>query len=759
MDSIYLIIVIILLCLATLDLIVGVSNDAVNFLNSSIGSRVAPLWVIFTVASIGVLVGVLFSSGMMEVARSGVFYPEKFTFPAIMTLFLAVMLTDVILLDLFNTFGLPTSTTVSLVFELLGAAVAVALFTLWTTETGEQLGDFINSGKALAIISGIFISIAIAFIVGSIIMYISRLIFSFNYGKTFRLLGAIWSGLALTAITYFAIFKGLKGSVLVTAETLAYLENNMATALLYTFVGWTVLMALLQHIFRVKILKIIVLAGTAALAMAFAGNDLVNFIGVFMAGFDSFKIASEVAASGGDVNTLYMGDLAQPVVANIGWLMGAGIIMVLALWFSKKSRSVTDTEVNLARKGEGIERFSSSPLSRSIVRSSLNFSKTIDQITPAPVKRFLENRFEPIALENNASFDLIRASVNLTIAALLISLGTSLKLPLSTTYVTFMVAMGSSLADRAWGRESAVYRINGVLTVVAGWLLTALIAFSASLLIGLFLAWGGKIAIAVMVLLVGFLLYKSSKLHTQRKSKEEQLQKVPSSEIQLVTSCNEDVRLVLEKTLSIYKSVLDGLRDEDRKRVKKAMNEAYDLYEKFGDKRTYEVVPTIEKMQMNALDLEQEYVQLVDYSYEITKSLKAITESTFRYIDNNHSAFTKEQLDDLQMIYKILSESFDSYHQMDREGDYAQFSKVTAMRDIIFELYSKLNKRQIKRVKANESTTRSSILFLNLVNESKIITLQSSNLMKSHRNFKENYAGTGPELNAKALLKKITLNL
>jgi len=759
MDSIYLIIVIILLGLATLDLIVGVSNDAVNFLNSSIGSRVAPLWAIFTVASIGVLVGVLFSSGMMEVARSGVFYPEKFTFPAIMTLFLAVMLTDVILLDLFNTFGLPTSTTVSLVFELLGAAVAVALFTLWTTETGEQLGDFINSGKALAIISGIFISIAVAFIVGSIIMYISRLIFSFNYGKTFRFLGAIWSGLALTAITYFAIFKGLKGSVLVTAETLAYLESNMGTALLYTFTGWTVLMALLQHIFRVKILKIIVLAGTAALAMAFAGNDLVNFIGVFMAGFDSFKIASEVAASGGNIETLYMGDLAQPVVANIGWLLGAGIIMVLALWFSKKSRSVTETEVNLARKGEGIERFSSSPLSRSIVRSSLNFSKTIDQITPAPVRRFLENRFEPMAMENSASFDLIRASVNLTIAALLISLGTSLKLPLSTTYVTFMVAMGSSLADRAWGRESAVYRINGVLTVVAGWLLTALIAFSASLLIGLFLAWGGKIAIAIMMLLVGLLLYKSGRMHTKRKSREQQQQQVLSSEIELVTSCNEDVRLILEKTLSIYKSVLDGLKDENRKKVKKAMNEANELYDKFRDKRTYEVVPTIEKMQMNALDLEQEYVQLVDYSYEITKSLKAVTESTFQYIDNNHTAFTKEQLDDLKTIYNILSESFNSYNQMDREGDYSQFSRVTAMRDIIFELYSKLNKRQIKRVKGSQSTTRSSILFLNLVNESKIITLQSSNLMKSHRNFKENYAGTGPELNAKALLKKITLNL
>lgn len=759
MDSIYLIIVIILLGLATLDLIVGVSNDAVNFLNSSIGSKVAPLWVIFTVASIGILFGTMFSSGMMEIARSGVFFPEKFTFPSIMVLFLAVMLTDVILLDLFNTFGLPTSTTVSLVFELLGAAVAVALFTLWTTDTGDQLGDFINSGKALAIISGIFISIAIAFIVGSITMYISRLIFSFKYDKTFRFLGAFWGGLALTAITYFAIFKGLKGSVLVTTETLAFLESNMSTALLYTFTGWTVLMAILQHIFRVKILKIIVLAGTAALAMAFAGNDLVNFIGVFMAGFDSFKIAGEVAATGGDINTLYMGELTQPVVANIGWLLGAGVIMVLALWFSKKSRSVTETEVNLARKGEGIERFSSSPLSRSIVRSSLNFSRTIDQFTPTPVKRFFDNRFEPIAMENNASFDLIRASVNLTIAALLISLGTSLKLPLSTTYVTFMVAMGSSLADRAWGRESAVYRINGVLTVVAGWLLTALIAFSASLLIGLFLAWGGKIAIAVMVLLVGFLLYKSSRMHTKRKSKEAQQQKVPSSEIQLVTSCNEDVRLILDKTLSIYKSVLDGLKDEDRKTVKKAMNEAYDLYDKFRDKRTYEVVPTIEKMQMNALDLEQEYVQLVDYSYEITKSLKAVTETTFQYIDNNHTAFTKEQLDDLKTVYKILTEAFESYYQMDSEGDYSEFSKVTAMRDIIFELYSKLNKRQIKRVKANESTTRSSILFLNLVNESKIITLQSSNLMKSHRNFKENYAGTGPELNAKALLKTITLNL
>ena len=759
MDPIYLIIVIILLGLAALDLVVGVANDAVNFLNSSIGSKVAPLWVILTVASIGVMIGTMFSSGMMEIARSGVFYPEKFAFPAIMMLFLAVMLTDVILLDLFNTFGLPTSTTVSLVFELLGAAVAVALFSVWDAGSGEHIGEYLNSGKALAIIGGIFISIAIAFAVGSLIMYISRLIFSFNYHKAFKYLGAIWGGIALTAITYFAIFKGLKGSVLVSSDMLHYLEHNMGTALLYTFIGWTVFMGILQHLFHVKILKVIVLSGTAALAMAFAGNDLLNFIGVFMAGYDSFQIAREVAASGGDINQLYMGRLSEPVVANIWWLLGAGVIMVLALWFSKKSRSVTETEVNLSRKGDGVERFSSSPLSRTMVRSSLNLSKSISKAIPTPAKEFINKRFEPVELENKASFDLIRASVNLTIAAMLISLGTSLKLPLSTTYVTFMVAMGSSLADRAWGRESAVYRINGVLTVVAGWLLTALVAFTASLLVGLFLMWGGKIAVGVMVVLVVFILFKSGKLHTKLKNKEQQQQQILSSEQQLVTSCNNEVHQVLEKTLFIYKSIVEGMRDEDRKVVKKAMGEAYELYEKFKDKRDYEVVPTLEAIQMNALELEQEYVQLVGFSYEITKSLKAITEVTYRHIDNNHSAFSKEQIEDLIIIYKMLSDSFAAYERMEQSGNYSQFNLIVNMRETILDLNPKLTKRQIKRVKAGESTTRSSILFLNLVNESKIITLQTSNLMKSHRNFKEQYLKSISERKTTPMIGKVPLDI
>ncbi len=760
MDSIYLIIVIVLLGLAILDLFVGVSNDAVNFLNSSIGSKVAPVKIIFAVASIGVLIGTMFSSGMMEIARSGVFYPEKFTFPAIMMLFLAVMLTDVLLLDIFNTFGLPTSTTVSLVFELLGAAVAVALFTIWTTETGENLGEYINSGKALAIISGIFISIAIAFIVGSIIMYLSRIIFSFKYKKPFKYLGALWGGIALTAITYFAIFKGLKGSVLVTADTLLYLENNMGTALLYTLLGWTLFMALMQHVFKVKILNVIVLVGTAALAMAFAGNDLVNFIGVFMAGFDSFHIAQEFAASGGEVNSLYMNGLSEPVTANIYWLLGAGIIMVLALTFSKKTRTVSDTEVNLARKGEGIERFSSSPLSRSIVRGSLAFGKSMDKITPESLKKFIDKRFEPVELENKASFDLIRASVNLTVSAMLISLGTSLKLPLSTTFVTFMVAMGSSFADRAWGRESAVYRINGVLTVVAGWFLTALLAFTAAMIVAFFLMWGGKIAIAIMLVLVIFLLSRSGKLHSKRKSKVEQHQQILSSKDQLITSCNKDVHLVLDKTLWILKKVIDGLNNENRKVARKAMNESVELYEKFKDKRDYEVVPTLESIQINALDLEQEYVQLVDYSYELTKSLKAISESTFNYINNNHSAFSKDQIDDLKLIYNTLSDVYSGYTIMEESGDYSMFHKVTSLRDFILELNPKLTKRQIKRVKEGVSSTRNSILFLNLVNESKIVTLQSGNLMKSHRNFKEQSSKqSGTMIGIKEIIKDATLNL
>ena len=381
MDTIYIVIVLVLLGLAVLDLVVGVANDAVNFLNSAIGSKVAPLWVILTVASGGVLLGSLFSSGMMEIARSGVFYPDKFNYHDIMLLFLAVMVTDVILLDVFNTFGLPTSTTVSLVFELLGAAVAVALVNIWQSGNGILL-DYINSGKALTIISGILISVVIAFVVGTIIMYFSRLLFSFNYKKSFKYIGAFWSALALTAISYFAIFKGLKGTTLISKDVIENISENITQYLIYTWLFWSILLSVLQWVFKVNILRIIILAGTAALALSFAGNDLVNFIGVFMAGLSSYEIANEAIAAGGSVDGLTMGKLSEPISVDWRYLFGAGIIMILALWFSKKARSVTATGVDLSRQGEGQERFNSTSASRSIVRNVIGINKFIHKLTP-----------------------------------------------------------------------------------------------------------------------------------------------------------------------------------------------------------------------------------------------------------------------------------------------------------------------------------------------------------------------------------------
>ena len=505
MDPIYYFIIGLLLVLSCFDLVVGVSNDAANFLNSAVGSKAAPRRTIILVAALGIIIGSLFSSGMMEIARSGVFMPAQFTFHDIMLIFLAVMLTDVILLDVFNTFGLPTSTTVSIVFELLGGAVAVALFKIWSGEPGvaQDLASYINSSKALAIISGIFSSVFVAFICGISVMWISRLIFSFNYRKSFKYLGAVWCGVALTAITYFAVFKGLKGSTLVTKDMIRHLDAHIWLYVCYSFVFWTVLMAVLQNVCKVNILKIAVLAGTMALALSFAGNDLVNFIGVFMAGQSSMEIASAAVAQGMDLSTLTMGGLTAPVTADWRYLLGAGLIMVLALMFSKKARTVTDTEVNLARQGGGVERFGSVPPARMMVRYALNASRVVEKIMPASVGRFIEKRFQPVSEgpDNGASFDLIRASVNLTVAALLISLATSLKLPLSTTYVTFMVAMGSSLADKAWGRDSAVYRITGVITVISGWFFTAFAAFAMCCMVAACIVYGGVFGIITMCVL------------------------------------------------------------------------------------------------------------------------------------------------------------------------------------------------------------------------------------------------------------------
>jgi len=736
MDTIYIVIVLVLLGLAALDLVVGVANDAVNFLNSSIGSKVAPLWVILTVASIGVLVGSLFSSGMMEIARSGVFYPGKFTFSDIMLLFLAVMVTDVILLDVFNTFGLPTSTTVSLIFELLGAAVAVALVNIWRSDSG-MLFEYINTAKALTIISGILVSVVIAFTVGSIVMWFSRLLFSFKYKKSFSYIGAVWSGLALTAITYFAIFKGLKGTTLISKESINYIQDNLGSVLFFIWLGWSAIMAILQHVFKVKILKIIILAGTAALALSFAGNDLVNFIGVFMAGLSSFEIASDVVAAGGSVDTLTMGKLSEPVSVDWRYLFGAGIIMVLALWFSKKARTVTKTEVNLSRQGEGIERFSSTGASRSLVRNAVSMSKFFRRITPERVTNFVESRFKPLSDEesSDASFDLIRASVNLTISALLISAGTSLKLPLSTTYVTFMVAMGSSLADRAWGRESAVYRITGVLTVISGWFVTAIVAFTVAAIVAFALMYGGIYAVVGVIALVVFLFIQFTLLHKRREKKLEREDIQPSTnEHDIVVNCTNEIRESVKTTVDIYSKMLDGLFNENRKELHNLYKIADEFHGKSKRRRAYEVLPTLQHLEHTSLDTGQYYVQAVDYFYEISVSLRYMTESSYNFIDNAHEGFTKEQIEDLRILGKELISVYNDFNRMIDSKDYSGLESIKERRAVILDLYSDLVKKQIRRTKNKDTGTRNSILYLNLLNETKAIALKSVNLMRAQMN-------------------------
>jgi len=736
MDSIYIVIMLVLLALAALDLYVGVANDAVNFLYSAIGSKVAPLWVILTVASGGVIIGSIFSSGMMEVARSGVFYPGQFTFNDIMLLFLAVMVTDVILLDVFNTFGLPTSTTVSLVFELLGAAVAVALVNIWQSETGHLL-DYINSGKALTIISAILVSVAIAFSFGSLIMYLTRLLFSFRYKKTFKYFGAIWSGLSLTAITYFAIFKGLKGSSIISKETFTFLNENTGLLLMYSFIGWTILMGILQHFFKVNILKINILAGTASLALAFAGNDLVNFIGVFMAGLGAFEIASGVVASGGSIENLTMEKLAEPVVADWRYLLGAATIMILALWFSKKARSVTSTGVDLSRQSEGVERFSSTGASRSLVRSAINFNKLVEFVTPKKVLDFVESRFEPLTEEEqeDVSFDLIRASVNLSVATLLISLGTSLKLPLSTTYVTFMVAMGSSLADRAWGRESAVYRISGVLTVVSGWFLTAIVAFSVAAAVAFGLMYGGKFAVFASIGVVAFLMYQFMKIHKKREANQIDIAKNEhKTEHDIIVECTKEIEHSVNKIIQIYQGVLDGLFSEDRKALNKLYKIADEFHGRSKRRRLNEVLPTIQKLEHQSLDTAQYYVQAMDYFYEISMSLRFITESSYKFIDNAHEGFSKEQIEDLKILGTEFIGVYRDFNEMIQKNDYSGLALIKERRATLLDLYSELVKKQIKRTKEKESGSRNTILYLNILNETKVIAMKSVNLMRAQMN-------------------------
>lgn len=758
--DIYLIFVIVLILLAVSDLIVGITNDAANFLNSAIGSKVIPLKYILAIAGAGVLLGTTFSSGMMEIARSGIFNPGQFFFSEIMIIFLAVMITDVVLLDTFNTFGFPTSTTVSIIFELLGASVAVALVKIFKTAGSiADLGIYINTAKALAIISGILLSVIIAFTCGMIVQFFTRLVFSFNYEKNLKYFGALWGGVAITAIVYFILVKGARGASFMTEEAVKWIQSNVGELLLFTFIGITVLLQLLTSIFRVNILKIIILVGTFSLAMAFAGNDLVNFIGVPLAGLSSYN--EYVSDPSVNPDALRMTALSQPIKTPTLFLLAAGSVMVATLFLSKKARTVSQTEISLARQeAEGNERFSSSRISRSIVRGTVSISKTINRILPGRLVLFIEKRFDPVFFRKKgknkkdaSSFDLLRASVNMFVASMLIALATSLKLPLSTTYVTFMVAMGTSLSDRAWGRESAVYRITGVISVIGGWFFTAITAFTVSFIVAMFLNWGGLVATIIAILLAIFFVFRTNFIHKRIYEKIHKKDEFDDKETlngeNIVQRCNSTLINVTGTVAKLYFSSVLNLIKEDRGKMKKTLKKIEDLNQLAKDLK-YNIYPTLKKLEEDSIETGHYYVQILDYLREIAHCLRFIGDPVFEYIDNNHPPLIKEQVKDLHELNESIVSFFEEIQGIIRKKSFKDLETLIAHQHTILDLIARIKKNQVKYIKSDLVGTRNTLLYLNLLSESKNLVLYALNMVKSHRDFM-----LSDELNSKSKSKVV----
>lgn len=718
MDYLYIAIVGILFLFAFFDLIVGVSNDAVNFLNSALGSKVAPVKVIMIIASLWILAGALFSSGMMEVARKGIFHPSMFTFADIMVIFLAVMITDVILLDLYNTFRMPTSTTVSIVFELLGAAVAISLFKI--SQAGEGLSaimSYINSEKALVIITWILLSVVIAFSVGAIIQYLVRMVFTFKYQKKLKYYGAIWWGIAITAITYFLLIKGAKG-YLISGDTLDWVTHNTWMLMGILFVGWTIILQLVRSLWKVNILKFIVLVGTFALAMAFAGNDLVNFIGVPIAGYNSFQLF--ISSWGANAGSFMMEGLAGKVPTPFYFLLIAGLVMVLTLHLSKKAKSVTETEIGLGRDSVGFERFKASGISRMVIRGVLFTGKGLGKLIPQTLAHNVKSRFErstEIYKKDAPAFDLVRASVNLTVASVLIAFATSLKLPLSTTYVTFMVAMGASLADGVWGRESAVYRVTGVLAVIGGWFLTAFSAFVLCGLIASFIFVGGWVAILVMFLIAGTLVYRThiyyGKTSTADAEKIALYDEETSSD--LVTILAQYAAKTIKKSHTILDETIDAIEGLKRSELSKQLRKAKVL-EEHTDVLKTKIHSTFSDLPKEAIESGAHYVQGISYLRKISHGLVDLVDMCNTYAHNHHPELVKKQIDELQKIKKMIAD-FVKHCETSISENQDDYKALKLLGHDNFAKLETYKKAQLKRIKGNDVGVRNSMLFLTILGD------------------------------------------
>ena len=746
MDSIFYLMIFALAILAVADLIVGVSNDAVNFLNSAIGSKVISYRNILIIASLGVFVGAVFSSGMMEVARKGIFVPSKFYFDEIMFIFMAVMIGDILLLDFFNTLGMPTSTTVSIVFNLLGAAVVMALIKigLSDTETAADLSNYINTEKAKQIISGILLSVVISFTVGMIVQWVSRLVFSFQYEKKVKNFGFIFAGICLTAIGYFIFFKGLKGTPFY-GDIKGFLAQNTLLVIASMLAFWTLLMFIIDKVFKINVLIIVIGLGTFGLALAFAGNDLVNFIGVPMAAYHSYEAWS---VSGIPASEFSMEILSEKVPTEPVLLFIAGSIMVVTLAFSKKARTVSDTSIDLSRQGDGSERFQPNFLSRSIVKGSTKLVNAISTILPSSVQARITSSFQTPALEISEekakalpAFDMIRASINLAVAGILISIATSMKLPLSTTYVTFMVAMGTSLADRAWGRESAVYRVAGVVNVIGGWFFTAFSAFTFAGILTYIIYMGRGAAIAILLLFAAVLVvrnYLSHKKKSNAQSDHTSLKKSASHTVQeIIEESADNVAKSMYRTTRIFNGVVDGLSNQDSGALKK-MRKRIGTFEEEVESLRNHLFYFIKNLDETSVRGSNFYIMVLANLTDVVQSLEFIAKKSYKHIDNNHKALSKSQISDLNEIQSMFNGILVSVEQAFTSQNFSDLSTCLEKEESILALISEKIDVQIARTRKEEVSPKNTTLYFNLLLETKDLVKAVMRLVEEYHNSSSN---------------------
>ncbi len=738
MDNIYLLMLVALAILAIADLVVGVSNDAVNFLNSALGSKAISFRTIMIVASLGIAFGAVFSSGMMEVARKGIFNPGEFYFNEIMIIFMAVMITDILLLDFFNTLGMPTSTTVSIVFELLGAAVAMALIKIGADNGSfSDLGNYINTKKATEIIMGILLSVVVAFSIGAFVQYIARVLLSFNFEKKAKWVGAVFGGIALAAITYFIFIKGLKGTDYYV-QIKPFVEGKTALIILISLLVWTLLSYLFIKLLKGNIYKLIIIIGTFALALAFAGNDLVNFIGVPIAAWQSYEAW---VGSGVPATEFAMDVLDKKVATPTVLLLLAGLIMVLTLWLSSKAKNVVKTSIDLSSQGDMKERFEPHFLSRSLVRGSMMMSKYYLIITPQVIQDKIERQFEKpiIKLSKNRThelpaFDMVRAAVNLMVASVLISIATSMKLPLSTTYVTFMVAMGSSLADRAWGRESAVYRVAGVLNVIGGWFFTALSAFIAAGTVAYLIQLGGPLMIAVLLLVAVLLLSRNYIKHIKKTrvvKEEDSLNRAESNSIHgVIEESADNISKALKRVGKINEITIRGLIDQDLSTLKKAKETVVKLESEIEDLQN-DIFYFIKDLDDSYLGASKFYIDIIGSLQDIAQSLSLIVKVSHKHVHNNHKKLKKKQVEELLEIndklinlFGIIREVFDS-----RDFDKIVPDIIEAKLSLLADVKDSIQ-QQVERTREKETTSpKNTTLYFIILIETKDLILACMNIL------------------------------